>query len=248
LQEETSPVDAESKREAEVIRQVRESDRGHDTVAVASQPPTTLSSPSLLPQGSNGTEGLDDLTEMMAGEVTINSRRGSSTMARPTFRNSTGPDFWKEAETRMRTPPPPFFGRSSSSGMSEDISMDTPASSIYSVNQTRTSSPSRSTTPQPGQGEAARKALGKRRRDDDLDPYLFKRRAVSPGVSHQNSPVLPPSPAQREGTFWSTRSGGETSQRSGSNGSQGVSGSVGKMVGLKGMNDTNDGLMNMTIE
>jgi hypothetical protein len=45
----------------------------------------------------------------------------------------------------------------------------------------------------PSAAEGLRKA-NKRRRDDDLDTFSLKRRAVSPGVSVQNSPVLAQSP------------------------------------------------------
>lgn len=202
-----------------------------------------------MAQSSSNIEALDDLTELMAGEATLASRRGSSTMPKPTLRTSNVPDYWNHAEARLRTPPPPLFGHTSSISTNDDLSMDTPVSLTHSISHTRTSSPSRSSTSQPTAPEGARKTLGKRRRDDDLDPYLLKRRAVSPGVSHQSSPVLPPSPAQRDSNFWSQRQSAESTQRSGSNGSQSISsGNVGKIVGLKGMNDTNDGIMNMSIE
>ena len=97
-------------------------------------------------------------------------------------------------------------------------------------------------------------------RDDDFDPNYFKRRAVSPGLSLQNSPTLPQSPLQRDGGWWGTpKSGREvpsvhvSGERVSSNGS--ASGSVSggtpgpsKRVGLQGMTDTHDGLMNMSIE
>lgn len=86
-------------------------------------------------------------------------------------------------------------------------------------------------------------------RDDDLDPYYFKRRAVSPGLSVQNSPVLPQSPG-----WWGTPPPAKV-ERVASNGSNGAGQSGGgcaggqpKRVGMQGMNDTNDGLMNMSIE
>ncbi|MCJ1448979.1 MAG: hypothetical protein MMC23_009498 [Stictis urceolatum] len=259
LQEEGSPVDAESKREAEVIRQVRESDHSPESTAPASQPPTTASSPYLMPATSGAADTLDDLTEMMGAETPI-ERRPSESFSRQALRNSTaGPDFWNNFDSRVRTPPPQLLPRGSSSAFSEDVNMDTPASSLYSAGPRYTdagpnSSPSRSTTPVPTLGEMTRKTLGKRRRDDDLDPNLFKRRAVSPGLSLQNSPVLPPSPMQKDGGWWSTKANRETpsshanGDRVGSNGSQSGSGIIGKRVGMQGMNDTNDGLMNMSIE
>ena len=94
------------------------------------------------------------------------------------------------------------------------------------------------------------------RDDEDFDPTSFKRRAVSPGLSVQNSPVLPQSPG-----WWGTphpTPGGGKSERGGSgnggsggNQNGGGGGGMGgqpKRVGMQGMNDTNDGLMNMSIE
>ena len=77
-------------------------------------------------------------------------------------------------------------------------------------------------------------------RDDDFDPNYFKRRAVSPGLSVQNSPVLPQSPG-----WWGTP---KREERISSNGSAGSGTGTGKRIGMQGMNDTNDGLMNMSIE
>lgn len=88
-----------------------------------------------------------------------------------------------------------------------------------------------------------RKITHKRRRDDDLDPTSFKRRAVSPGMSVHNSPVLQ-SPMQRDTAPWGTR---PTSNGEPGNGKSGL-GNGGRRVGLQGMVDTNDGLMKMSIE
>lgn len=113
----------------------------------------------------------------------------------------------------------------------------------------------------PSAAEISRKANGgKRRRDDDFDFDLgsFKRRAVSPGMSVNGSPVLG-SPAAREGGFW-----GATQNRAGekvvkdiadrveeakrnANGGGGATGTL-KRVGFQGMENANDGLMNMSIE
>jgi hypothetical protein len=94
--------------------------------------------------------------------------------------------------------------------------------------------------------------LGKRRRDDDLDPNMFKRRAVSPGVSLQNSPIMPPSPAQRSENGWWAMQQAKAREGSGSSSSNNGAGAVGgpglKRIGFQGMSDTNDGLMNMSIE
>lgn len=88
----------------------------------------------------------------------------------------------------------------------------------------------------------------KRMRDEDLDPNSFKRRAVSPSV--QSSPIMPQSPANPWGRSSKSTSGSSSVDRSHGNdngGSMGQPGSV-KRVGLQGMNETNDGLMNMSIE
>ena len=258
LQEEVSPVDTESRREAEVIRQVRENDDGQESNVVPSQSGTAASSPSIAAV-AGATDSLDDLAEMIGGESS-SERRASTNFTKQALKNSGGSEFWNSFDERMRTPPPPLFPRGSSSTMSEDMNVDTPASSLACGNSqywpnTRNSSPSRSSTPQPmpTANEVTRKTLGKRRRDDDLDPNMFKRRAVSPGLSLQNSPILPPSPAQREGGWWQTKAHREGSihapgERASSGSSTNGSGPLGKRVGLQGMTDTNDGLMNMSIE
>ncbi len=119
-------------------------------------------------------------------------------------------------------------------------------------------SPSRASTPAPAPINI-RSVNNKRRRDDDFDPMSFKRRAVSPGMaaSVQNSPILrSPMQMRADGSMaaWAPRSG--------ERGIGGMFGEVGAMgekngphrtsnqgrVGLKGMTDTNDGLMKMSIE
>ena len=267
MQEEVSPIDTEVKREAEVIRQVRESDNDVETSLLRSLPNTAAPSPS-LPAATVGTmDSLDDIAadEMLAGDYSM-GRRPSNTFTQQAIRNSAGPEFWNNFDERMRTPPPMSFARRSSSSVSEDMSVDTPASSVLTMTPHQNNhvlsqylSRSRSCTPQPPPATAVEvtRKLGKRRRDDDLDPHFFKRRAVSPGVSVQNSPILPPSPAQKEGGWWTTQvkanreapAGHAAGERlnGGSISSQGGLGPL-KRVGLQGMNDTNDGLMNMSIE
>jgi len=117
----------------------------------------------------------------------------------------------------------------------------------------------------------------KRRREDDFDIATIKRRAVSPGLSAQNSPVLTShSPSQRDtGGSWGLppdrRARGDTpslssdpsmsssqsqSQTQRGNGSMSLASgtsngnlvSQGKKLGLQPMSDTNDGLMKMSIE
>ena len=269
LLEEGAPVDTEVKREAEVIRQVKESDVDGDLNLAPSQPTTTASSPSLLPLAATQSDGLEDIPEnITTGSDLLGRRRSSSTFTHQTIRNSGGLGFWNTFDDRMRTPPPQLLPRASSSGISDDMYMDTPPSSVQSatIHQHRTSEkePSGSySTPQPlvTNFEVPRKG-NKRMRDDDFDPNYFKRRAVSPGMSLQNSPILPQSPLQRETGWWGIQpkssretpnvqvvgerisSGGSVSSGSGS----ATAGSGSKRVGFQGMCDTNDGLMNMSIE
>ncbi|KAL9596252.1 MAG: hypothetical protein Q9219_005913 [cf. Caloplaca sp. 3 TL-2023] len=268
LQEESAPVDTEVKREAEVIRQARESDAYGDLHPIPSQPTTSASSPSIQPATAGPTEGLEDIREDVAmdSDISASRRSSSSTFTQHAIRNSAGLGFWTNFDERIRTPPP-IFPRESSSGVSDDIAMDTPQSSIISAstqaqpNKASTQSESRSSTPQipPSTSDNARKG-NKRMRDDDFDPNFFKRRAVSPGMSVQNSPILPQSPVQGHGGWWGmpfkynreTPASQPTAERISSGGSassgNGAPPPSAKRVGLQGMSDTNDGLMNMSIE
>jgi len=179
----------------------------------------------------------------------------SSSFKQHAMRNSKGKEFWETfTDDNSRTPPPAFLPRGSSSGISEDILLDSPSLStrqLFPSQQTASSSdpqissPSRSATPQPAAAptaaEITRKVNNKRRREDDFDPTSFKRRAVSPGMSVHNSPVMQ-SPMQRDVAPWGSRppSNGEASKGA-------ANGGV-KRVGFQGMVDTNDGLMKMSIE
>lgn len=172
----------------------------------------------------------------------------SSSFKQQAMRNSKGSHFWETfSDDTGRTPPPNFLPRQSSSGVSEDISSDSPALSTppssFVPLATSHSSPSRSSTPQPAPPPApefAKKVNSKRRREDDFDPTSFKRRAVSPGMSVQNSPVLQ-SPMQRD-------SWGNRPPSNGEQGKPAPNGGPLKRVGFQGMVDTNDGLMKMSIE
>ena len=192
------------------------------------------------------------------------SRRSSSVFSHQAIRNSGGPTFWNNFDERMRTPPPPVIPRESSSGVSDDMNMDIQVGSLQSSTSHQTTArPSISqeslvsTTPI-AVFEMPKKGNNKRMRDDDFDPNYFKRRAVSPGLSLQNSPVLPQSPLQRDGGWWGTPKSnrevpsvhvsGDRVSSTGSNGSMNGSGGPLKRVGLQGMTDTHDGLMNMSIE
>ncbi|KAJ4349538.1 uncharacterized protein N0V89_008154 [Didymosphaeria variabile] len=262
LIEESAPVDSEFRREAEIIRQVRESD---------ADPSTAQSSPNLLPT----VPGLDGPLEGVPEEESESGMSLDSSTTKGLFaafglqKNSNGRDFWQR-DAPAQTPPPPSFPRAGSSAVSEDISMDSPtvsstSTSLPSGTATANSdgfvhpgSVSRSSTPQPLAPLTAADGLkksSKRRRDDDLDEYSIKRRAVSPGLSVHNSPVLSQSPANRD--LWGSAkltkepsSGAVVSgERSNSGGSITMTPSLGpKRIGLQGMTDTSDGLMKMSIE
>ncbi|KAF2760222.1 hypothetical protein EJ05DRAFT_436600 [Pseudovirgaria hyperparasitica] len=259
LFEEYAPIDSEARREAEIIRQVRESDADYDL-----QPSTAHSSPSLIP-ASGVAESLEDIPEdagMGLESASAPSNKGLFGAFGATNSSFPGSRTSWSNEIHSYTPPPAYLPRGSSSALSDDVSMDSPAASSASArgyeNGTH-SSASRSGTPQaypPTAAEGLKKS-NKRRRDDDLDINSIKRRAVSPGVSVQNSPILSQSPSQREGTWNNPRLSREGSvcghangERSGSGGSlASMTPVVGpKRIGLQGMTDTNDGLMKMSIE
>ena len=158
------------------------------------------------------------------------------------------------------------MGRASSSGMSEEMGETAPSSgSAFAENGglgNLEPSRARSSTPVPSYAaptasDIARKINGnkKRCRDDDFDATSFKRRAVSPGLSVQGSPVLPQSPGFNGEKSWGhppPKSGLHsmpTGDRNNGGGSGSGSGSgSGKRIGLQGMTETHDSLMNMSIE
>ena len=233
-----------------MVRQTRESDMDLELARppTLSTNTTTHSSPSLGPTTQDSLEGIpeDDIMADVSSGL-------SSSFKQHAMRNSKGKEFWETfTDENSRTPPPPpFRPRGSSSGISEDISLDSPSSSFIQPSSMTTnlpdhqpSSPSRSATPQPGAGptaaEITRKVNNKRRRDDDFDQTSFKRRAVSPGMSVHNSPITQ-SPMQRDVTPWGNRPSSNEAKI-------GNNGGPMKRVGFQGMVDTNDGLMKMSIE
>ncbi|KAL7925186.1 hypothetical protein ACQKWADRAFT_243709 [Trichoderma austrokoningii] len=251
LAEEGSPAESEFMREAEIVKQVRESEvdfeRRHQPEQSAMT--TTHSSPNLT-----GTQEVledipadDPMSDLSAG-------MGSS-FKQQAKKNSKGKQFWDtfSESSGARTPPPgaTFLPRGSSSGMSEDTNMDSPSlnSSGFYNGQL------------PSAAEITRRINNKRRRDDDFDPTSFKRRAVSPSISVHNSPIIQ-SPMQRDVMPWGSRPGSTGGDRGSSGQSESGSmggtpanppaGSTGQVrkgrVGLQGMTDANDGIMRMSIE
>ena len=226
LLEEAAPVDAESRREAETIRQVRERDGSLSVVddvfqdGSGSRPQTATgqSSPSLLPAVPEAIQedfGKDLDSE---GSMGANGKIGlGMNFAVHANRNSGGMDYWHRYTAQNRTPPPPSFPRNGSSGLMSDINMDSEGSQhtpLWPRPRARSSASDASEAigglnSTANTGPAAGGAAGvmnddmhlnrfKRRRDDDYDIGTIKRRAVSPGMSAQNSPVLTQSPTQKE--------------------------------------------------
>lgn len=224
--------------------------------------------------------GLDNVLEGVPEEGSESNMSLDSSSAKGLFAafniggRNPNTRYWNP--DRLAQTPPPSFARAGSSAMSEDISMDSPSVSSTSTSQPATSTAgpesnsyplwaSRASTPQPIAPISAVDGLkksNKRRRDDDLDVNSIKRRAVSPGVSVQNSPVLSQSPAQRDGGLWGTAAKARSDSMSAAGGnapgersSSGGSGSVSmtpslgpKRIGLQGITDTNDGFMKMSID
>ncbi|KAI1814287.1 hypothetical protein GGS20DRAFT_421712 [Poronia punctata] len=285
LAEEGAPVDSEVRREAEVIRQVRESDMAPE--------PRVPSGPPAFPLDISSVSTTQESLEEIPDDDMMTDSTLSSSFKQQAMKNSKGKNFWDAFSetgsmngTRTTPPPPVILPRDSSSGISEDVNMDSPSMSTSSGNTGGfwlgtsghgSGDSQKLGTPQPiapagllqGPGsnpptaaEITRRIHTKRRREDDFDPNIFKRRAVSPGLSVHNSPVMQ-SPLQRDNMPWGSRPGSNhggdkasgTPSESGSivgNNNPGTTagrpvGGKGR-VGFQGMVDTNDGLMRMSIE
>ncbi|KAF9893191.1 hypothetical protein FE257_011614 [Aspergillus nanangensis] len=249
LLEENAPIDYEAKREAEVIRQVHESEPN-----IPQKSPTLDAFSNVNPfQPPESSRSVEDLPV----------KSGTSIPDEPSFsdaahRNSRGTDFWNSFDERYRTPPPPPLRQLGTSISEDDLAMDmTPPTTTGSTCEFA----------KPGERPGSRSSMTnaaiheikrKRRRDDDFDPNLFKRRAVSPSMSVQSSPVMAnsatvketgpniwgPPPKSNLGSLFPDRPSTETGNRNNSTSQPGPL----KRVGLQGMNETNDGLMNMSIE
>ncbi|KAI0434234.1 hypothetical protein F5Y09DRAFT_281942 [Xylaria sp. FL1042] len=295
LAEEVAPIDSEVRREAEVIRQVRESDMDLEPRIPPGAPALPLDTPNIptaqsSPKFGTTQEPFDEIPDddLMSDSVL------SSSFKQQAMKNSKGKGFWDTFSetgsingTRITPPPPTILPRGSSSGISEDINMDSPSMSAGSGNtglfgpgmgflshgsdsqKSETPQPTASATPSqtgsipPTAAEITRRINSKRRREDDFDPHIFKRRAVSPGMSVHNSPIMQ-SPLQRDNMPWGSRPGsnhggdkasGTPSENGSSGGSNNNSSNAGRLisgakgrVGFQGMSDTNDGLMRMSIE
>ena len=274
LMEESDPLQTEARREAEVIKQVQESDEYPGASNVLG-----LSTTAEPVEASIETQDSNALSEETShGSATPEMPVGEpfSTHAK---RNSGGLGFWNNFEHtppsniyRYRTPPPPSLLQQDSN-VSDDLMASNGTmfgdsghheSLIRQLHRAR--SRSRSTTPlasvaaaqamsnmqngnnAPTAGDVARKVNNKRRRDDDFDPASFKRRAVSPGMANsaQSSPVVPQSPTLNNDKTWGRPP--MKSQGDRSNSGSSVSNGGPKRVGLQGMTEASDGFMSMSID
>ncbi|OJD24028.1 hypothetical protein ACJ73_04614 [Blastomyces percursus] len=260
LLEEVAPVDFECQREAEVIRQVRESEGGE-------LPPL---SPSLTsPLDSPDSHNID-----AAGCVSTGLSMGGRSSSIFTDHQATSLGRLSAFDTRYQTPPPSTnqpIGSSNSTTTSDGMMNTPPSAFLIAPGQHATSTInsisllSKAAGPSRVEAEASRKN-NKRRRDEMIDMNSFKRRAVSPGMCLQNSPVgvSQPSSSGSSASYFSKdiphrlESGGQAQlpqQQSknsvtstpGKTGRGGEGGTM-KRVGMQGMNETNDGLMNMSID
>lgn len=224
LMEETAPLDSEAKREAEVIRQVRES----DSVLETKSPSFPL-------------EKLEELTSTTSVSEAPNTSVPERKFSNQSSLNSDGTKLWDTFDGRYRTPPPPGRLSTRSSVVSEDTTMETPQSAVGRDVDWR------SPTPQAVSSLLTNELRRKRRRDDGFDAESFKRRAVSPGMSVQSSPVLPQASSVKDGSAWIIPPKAAAALLNEQTGS-GATPTGLKRIGLQGMNETNDGLMNMSIE
>ncbi|KKY14196.1 putative wash complex f-actin capping protein alpha [Diplodia seriata] len=173
LLEESAPVDSEVKREAEIIRQVRESDDLSTTGREGSI--TANSSPSLLPTVP-GLNDLEDIPEAEDNGMDMELAATAAANGKGLF-GAFNLQPWKSAERPSwsnqdgRHTPPPFLARGSSSAISDDINMDSPVASMAQYRHrmstasdiNKDDSLSRGSTPQPMVPPTAAEGLKKKR-------------------------------------------------------------------------------------
>ncbi|TQS34351.1 hypothetical protein Golomagni_05268 [Golovinomyces magnicellulatus] len=246
LAEESAPVETEVLREAEVVRQTRESEINLESRQISISIPR---SPVLAPITHKISKALEENGEVFRASAPESSFKEKDLL------NLKSDDSWETSgdELNYHTPVTAAFPYTSTDGTSTDMQLDSPLkftalSSNYDSTGNQSSSTNRSSTPQPGSGSLAvditQKLSKKRLRDDDFDLYSFKRRAVSPSMSAHNSPIIQ-SPMHRDHPTWGNRVSGSCNV--GDSGKLPINSSQ-KRIGLQGMNDTNDGLMKMSIE
>ena len=209
LMEEAAPIDNEVRREAETMQQVRERDgsnAGLDlTPSERSKTATEQPSPSLLPTLPE--PALEEISKDLSSDD--HPKGLGMNFAANTNRYSGSLHYWNRRDSSFRTPPPPNFARHSSSAMS-DINMDSSSETTPNWRSRPRTLSMASDAPSETATQSTIQANGnlinddvhlnrfKRRREDDFDISTIKRRAVSPGMSANNSPVLTQSPSQKE--------------------------------------------------
>ena len=168
------------------------------------------------------------------------------------FRNTVNTDFWNPLDERYRTPPPPIRLPGHSSAPEDDVAMDmTPSTTTTEFAKPFERPSSQSSALNALHPTPVQEFKRKRAREEDFDPNIFKRRAVSPSMSAHSSPVMPNSPAVTDSSPnpW----GPPPKSNIGSlfpdtNSRSSPHNGPFKRIGLQGMTETNDGLMNMSIE
>ncbi|KAL9055808.1 MAG: hypothetical protein Q9162_003342 [Coniocarpon cinnabarinum] len=254
LQEESSPVDTDIRRDAEVVRQVRIGSDSQNFVPSLSHASTynstTASSspdltPTIFPPHSMDASELGDIDGLGVTLPTTETSIFTPTATAGLTEEQT-PRFSHLFQTnRFSTPPPqPFKSarkRSSSGAMSEDATTSHPTSHRPTLRARSESEPERESIPPPmfappnlpSAAEVSSKAHGKRRRDDDFDSNSIKRRAVSPGMSVHSSPVMGQSPVSSTGGWWASTGTKGRDSRENSGGGTAPSGAAAN-VGISG--------------
>ncbi|RKF65859.1 hypothetical protein OnM2_002027 [Erysiphe neolycopersici] len=241
LAEESAPIETEVLREAAVVRQTRESDIEYEH----RQPFGITQHPQILALRTQKSEKSPEKDE---NKSLLNTH---SEFKEKLLLKSKSKGLWATSgdDTLFSMNSP----RTPASVVGSDIVLDFPLNSNMPPFSNDSASPqtsliSRPATPQPGGGLVAvditQKLSKKRLRDDDFDLFSIKRRAVSPGMSVHNSPIIK-SPMQRDHTAWGSRPA--SSCNIGETGKSPIN-TIQKRVGLQGMMDTNDSLMKMSIE
>ncbi|KAK0704147.1 hypothetical protein B0T21DRAFT_455483 [Apiosordaria backusii] len=236
LAEEGAPIETEFRREAEVVRQVRESDmdlepRLPPPISAAT---TALSSPNLDSQ-THPDEMMPDDAMMIEGPASNSNPNNNplglspATFKQQVLKNSKRKIFWdtfsesssSNTAPRTTTPPPPsFVTRASSSGLSlDDVNMDSPSSNGASQSQnpfvlpqTTTSSSGHGTPHQPPGGtiptaaEITRRINSKRRRGDDDFDPVSIKRRAVSPGMSAHGSPVMQSPLQRENAPWGSLS------------------------------------------
>ncbi|POS86255.1 hypothetical protein EPUL_000907 [Erysiphe pulchra] len=240
LAEESAPIETEVLREAAVVRQARESDIEYE-----------LRQPFGITPYSQILALNAQKSEKGSSDEKISLLNAQSELKEKSLLRSKSKGIW--ANLGDETLFSQNFPRTPASVVGSDIVLDSPLNSTMPPFSNDSASPqpsliSRPATPQPGGGPVAvditQKLSKKRLRDDDFDLFSIKRRAVSPGMSVHNSPIIK-SPMQRDHTAWGSRPA--STCNIGENGKSPVN-TIQKRVGLQGMIDTNESLMKMSIE